>query len=671
MCGIAGMALQRQTNLGDVSQTQQMLAALLHRGPDGTGVIDTGTTVLGSARLAIVDVAHGNQPFSNEACDIRVVFNGEIYNHAELRALLRQRGHILASGSDGEVIVHLYEEFGAACLRMLDGQFAIAISDTRNRSLLLARDAMGICPVHWISTPAGLYFCSEIKGLHAIGVAPRRVEPEAVLQMSYFGTICAPLTACAGVKQLPPAHYLMFQTDGSVQVQRYWSLEFPRESDQVAISAQAAIDGLCERLERAVSVQCQGEYPPSCFLSGGIDSAVIATLLSRQGSTGALKAFCATSDHKNIDEGRAARETAARLGLDLQCVEIDNDTIAAVFPHLIQHAEVPVISTEAAALMILAHHVQRRTKVVFTGEGADEALGGYMAFRQNKVLGFLTGSRLKLARHLVRPLLQQYYGSACLLPPEAGLDEVREHFGCVPAQAYEWEFYREALWPVLSPEFRQMAVRGAQWRGIEIDREALLGRHPLNRSLHVSYQVMLPNYLLGAHGDRIFAANSVEGRYPFLARDVVEYCAALPPQMKIRGLRDKYVLRRAAEKWLPMSLTQRPKRRFVMPFGTPFIGSQASRWYDDLLAPARLAEYGYFDPATVKRVFASLARPPAPGNKAKRYLERLALGLAANFVVSTQLLHFQFAAGVPYFNLSRLGAHPDFPSVATSRCAVA
>lgn len=646
MCGIAGVILQRSANEGDLSHVRQMIGQVSHRGPDDTGVVNTGKTVLGSARLAIVDVAHGQQPFSNETRDIHVVFNGEIYNYLDLRDAVKRRGHVLKSDSDGEVIAHLYEDFGTECFGLLKGQFAIAISDSCSNFLIIARDLMGICPLHWTVTADGFFFCSEIKGLLAIGVAPRQIEPEAIIQMSYFGTTCAPLTAFSRVKQLQPAHYLVFKNGQVIKTKRYWSLDFPLDGQHTITNERKAIEGLQQCLESAVESHMQGEFPATCFLSGGIDSAIIGALLKRRsGKLDKVSAFCATSDDRKMDEGSAAAETALRLCLDLKYGRMDGERIAAAFPKLIWHSEVPMISTEAAALMLLAEEVRGQSKIVLTGEGADEAFGGYLAFRQFKMLGFLTGSGLTPFRAIIRPLLQQYYGTDCLLPPECRLDSIRERLSFFPAQAYEWEFYRLAITPVLSAEYREMGAQDRHWNSFEFDQQAVRGRHWLNRSLYVAYQVMLPNYLLGAHGDRVFAANSIEGRYPFLSRDVVEYAATTAPELKIKGLQEKYILRRAAENWLPKDIAQRPKKRFVMPFGTPFIGSKAPRFYSDMVSSHMISAYGYFDPIMVKRLFEALAQSPRSGGKAKIYLERLALGLAANFVISTQLWHCLFIKG--------------------------
>lgn len=644
MCGIAGALYRRPVTALDVERIRAMSQVIAYRGPDDQGVVRAGPCVLAAVRLSIVDVAHGRQPYRNENGRVRVVFNGEIYNHQALHTALAGRGHRLASHSDGEIIAHLYEEYGAACFDMLDGQFAIAIADAANGTLLLARDRVGICPLHWIETPDGVYFCSEIKGLLAIGSAPRKANPLALLQMAYFGTVCAPTTAFQDVRALLPAHCLSIGAERTGTPRRYWALAFPRHGEQPAVTEKAACNGLQARLEAAVQTHVQGEFPATCFLSGGIDSAVIGALLSPRAADGkSVDAFCATSEHKKIDEGGAARITADALGLRFNPVEMTETDISTVFSRLVWHAEVPTISTEAAALFLLSGKVRERSKVVLTGEGADEAFGGYLAFRQSKLLGPLAGPGLSMIRAAVRPLLLRHYGTDCLLPGDARIDAVRDHLGCFPAQAYEWEFYRAATLPVLAPTYREMLRQERQWDGFSFDREAVRGRHWLNRSLYVGYQVMLPNYLLGPHGDRLFAANSIEGRYPFLDRSLIEYAAALPPSLKIRGMREKYILRRTAERWLPKDIAARPKRRFAMPFGTPFTGARAPAIYRHLLAADTLRNYGYFDAAAVQRVLDALAGAPgAPG--ARGYLDRLGLGVALTLVASMQLWHYLFIA---------------------------
>lgn len=639
MCGIAGAVYGRPVDPDDIARVTAMAHTIEHRGPDEYGVATAGTGVLATSRLSIVDVANGHQPYRSEDGRVLAVFNGEIYNHRALRDGLAARGHRFASHSDGEVIVHLYEEYGEDFPRHLEGQFAIAVADVPAGTVLLVRDRLGICPLHWTDSGDGLYFCSEAKGLLEAVPECRHLDPTALLQLGYFGAVCAPRTAFRDVHAVPPAHLLRLDRNGRRTLRRYWDLAYPTTAEQPAVGDGEAAAGVRDRLEAAVGSATQGEFPATCFLSGGLDSAVVAALLARRAGAGdRVRAFCAGSDQPKIDEGADARVTAEALGLDLVPTRVTEPDVAEVFPRLLWHAETPTVSTEAAALFLLAGQVRRHSKVVLTGEGADEAFAGYQAFRQARTLHPLTRAGLGGVRAAARRLLARHYGTESLLPGDDRIGLVREHLGCFPAQTIEWEFYRASVLPVLAPAYREALAGDGQWDGFAFDRDAVRGRHRLNQSLYVGYRVMLPNYLLGPHGDRLFAGNSVEGRYPFLDRRVVEYAATIPPGLKIRRGREKHALRRAARSWLPDTIAARPKTRFTMPFGTPFVAKGAPGLYGHLLAPDTLRDFGYFDPAGVRRVVDAIRRPPSASGP-RGYLERLGLGIALTLVCSTQLWH--------------------------------
>lgn len=647
MCGIAGVVHRRTVAAPDRERVAAMARVIGHRGPDEYGIADGGSCVLASARLSIVDVANGRQPYRNEDGSVLAVFNGEIYNHRSLRDELVSRGHRLASHSDGEVITHLYEEYGEGCVARLEGQFALAVADVATGTVLLARDRFGICPLHWAQADDGLYFCSEAKGLLEAAAGRRELDPVALLQLAYFGAVCAPRTAFRDVWALPPAHYLLIARDGSRRQHRYWNLTYPTTAEQPAIGARQAAAELGERLAASVESCTQGEFQATCFLSGGLDSAVVAALLARRSvAAQQVRAFCAASDQPKIDEGDDARSTAEALGVRLEPTRVTESDVAAVFPRLVWHAEMPTVSTEAAALFLLAGQVRRYSKVVLTGEGADEAFGGYQALRQAKVLHPMTSDGLAGIRGVARKLLSRHYGTEALLPADGRIGAITDHLGCFPAQTIEWEFYRAAVMPVLAPGYREMLAGDGQWEGFDFDRDAVRGRHRLNQSLSIGYRVMLPNYLLGPHGDRLFAGNSVEGRYPFLDQRVVEYAATLPPALKVRRLQEKYVLRQAARRWLPDEIAGRPKTRFVMPFGTPFLSPQAPELYAHLLAPDTLRGYGYFEPAAVRRVIDAV-RGGRSASGPRGYLERLGIGIAMTLVCTTQLWHYLYVEANP------------------------
>lgn len=655
MCGIAGALFRRPTTAADSAVVAAMADAIAHRGPDAFAIECSGRAVLASRRLSIVDVAHGGQPFTGCRGDVKVVYNGEIYNYKALRAELSAAGHGFRSDSDGEVIAHLYEAFGDAFVSRLEGQFAIALWDAAVGRLILARDRFGICPLHWAETEDAVYFCSEAKGFFHAGILAPDASPDALAQLFYFGTICAPATAFRGVNALQQAHSMDVTLTRTNSSRAYWTLDFPRIADQPRPHPDAAGRRVAELFAQAVASQTLGEFPATCLLSAGIDSAMVAAAAGREQP--GLRAFCATSAQPRFDEGAQARATAETLGLQFHPVEVGDERIAEVFPRLIYHAESPVLSTEAAALLCVAERIRDHSKIVLTGEGADEAFAGYLAFRQYKAIGWLTRRGLGALRAWARPLLRRHYGNDCLLPGEPRLDAVRSRIGFVPAQAYEWEFYRTALLPVLSEEYAAQVDGDAPLQAFSLPTEATEGRHWLHRSLLVGQQVMLPNYLLGPHGDRVLAANSIEGRYPFLDRALFEYAATLPPELKIRRMREKAVLRAAAQRWLPESIRLRPKRRFMMPFGTPFLGPAAPEWVHDALAPDALREAGYFDPDAVARVLRALRTYRSGASGARAYLERLALGIAVTCVVSTQLWHRVFSElrACPDARLARAG----------------
>lgn len=642
MCGIAGVRVAGSITAEDRATVSRMIAALHHRGPDQRAIVDAGEAILASARLAIVDREGGSQPFTNRDKTIRVVYNGEIYNHRELREELLVRGYPICSQCDGEVIAHLYELYGTAFVDRIDGQFAIALMDEREGSLVLVRDRLGICPLYWMCTRDAFYFASEIKAFYAGCLAPKRLNTTALLQLSYFGAVCAPITPFDSVYALPPAHWMRVGAGGERTVERYWRLSFPAMGHERRMSEDAAADMLLEHLRTAVSTHAQGDAPVAAFLSGGVDSSAIAALLASHQGAAETHVFCATSPVAAYDESEEAAQSAAYFGVQFHGVQINGADIAASFERLLYHTETPMTSTEASALMALSGRAKGHAKVVLTGEGADEAFAGYLAFRQQQSFGFLTERRFAALRAAARSVLQRYYGTDCLVPGEKRLRALYEHAGFFPAQAYEWEFYRAAIGAVLSPEYARMLDRDEQWNGLDIASDANRKMHRLNRSLDIAYQIMLPNYLLGPHGDRVLAANSVEGRYPFLAREVVEFAASLDPRLKLNRRREKYVLRCAAQRVVPPSAAWRKKHRFTMPFGTPFLGPDAPEIYSYLLAPGTIASYGYFDVSAVARTLRRMCSQAPRSTAASIYLDRLALGIAVTVIVSTQLWHYIF-----------------------------
>jgi asparagine synthase (glutamine-hydrolysing) len=644
VCGIVGSVAPAGGLAPGVGVRIDAAAAVLrHRGPDELGRYSDGYAALCCDRLAIIDVARGQQPVTNETGSVVAVLNGEIFNHRRLRDALRASGHRFRSACDSEVLVHLYEERGAALVDELDGQFAFAIWDVPARRLLLARDRMGICPLHYHVAGGTLSFASEAKALFAARLVEPRLDEVGFAQAALMNAVVAPRPLFAGVAQLGPAHRLHFDRDG-LRIERYWDLRFPRPDERPQRTPAAWAGELSERMRAAVASSLESDVPVGTFLSGGIDSGIVTTLAARVAGA-PLPAYSIASSHRRFDERSGAERVSRAVGAPLHTVLADEMLVARSFPALIWHAESPVLSTEAAALLALAQRARRDVKVVLTGEGADEAFAGYANFKQHLVLRPLIERGPARLRRALRPLARRLFGDDFLVPAEHRLDEVHDALGFIPAQLYEHEFYRGVA-PLVFEPARARAVLGRPlWADLGIAKEPLAGLHWLDQSLYIGYRVMLPGYLLGAHGDRALMASSIEGRYPFLDRGLVEFAASIPPELKLRRGSDKYVLRESARGLVPPATVRARKRRFMAPFGTPFLLPGAPPEIRALLAPDALRAFGYFDPARVGRVAAALSALQDRGHGPRSDLERLRLGCALTLVASTQLFHHLFIAG--------------------------
>jgi len=639
MCGIVGIVTPNGTLDAESSaRLEQAAASIRHRGPDEFGHWSDERACLCCNRLSIIDPQTGQQPIWNERRTVVVVTNGEIFNHVSLREALIRRGHSFRSRCDSEVLVHLYEDFGAALVDYIDGQFAFALWDLEKRCLLLARDRFGICPLHYSVLKGGLCFASEAKAILATGLIAPRLDPIGLAQVACLNTVIAPRTLFHGISQLPPAHYLLLDSQG-LRIRRYWDLHFPTVDQRHNRRFGDWVAELSTRVQTAVKRTLISDVPIGTFLSGGIDSGIITMLASRE--VGSLPAYSIVSRHRRFDEFAGAERISRAAGTPLHTVTADETLIAQNFAKLVWHAESPVLSTEAAALLALAQRAGQDVKVILTGEGADEAFAGYLNFKQHMFLRRLNDGVAGGVRSISRRLMTRLFQDSFFVPPEERLSAIRDKVGFLPAQMYEYEFFR-GLVPLIFDDHHCRAILASPlWADLDLSPELVADRHWLDQSLYLGYRLMLSNYLLGPHGDRVLMAHSVEGRYPFLDRELVEFAASIPPEFKLRRMKEKYVLRAAAVSWLPRESVDAPKRRFMAPFGTPFLHPEAPVEIRELLSEQQLREFGYFDPVRITRLRDALTA--ADGRRGLRSdLDRLRLGCAMTLVVSTQLFHHLF-----------------------------
>lgn len=637
MCGIAGLFSPQAQPAPTAAEVGAMVAALRHRGPDGNGVRIDGPVGLGHARLSIIDLAGGAQPLSNEDGTIWVVFNGEIFNYIELRRDLLAQGHRFQTDSDTEVIVHLYEQHGDRFVDHLNGQFAIALWDGPRRRLVLARDRVGIRPLFYTWAKGRFAFGSEVKALFALPEVPRALDPQGLASVFSFWSVLPPRTAFAGVSTLPPGHLMAIDAKGTT-LRRYWDWQFGLET--TTLSEDDCADALRELLIDAVRLQLRADVPVGAYLSGGLDSSVITALIRNHTDT-PLRTFSLTFEDAEFDESAYQRELVEHLHTQHSSVRAGKDAIGAAFARMVWHAETPVVRTAPVPMMLLADSVRRAGyKVVLTGEGADEVFGGYDLFKEAKIRRFVARAPGSTWRPRALDKLYPY-----LAHSPAGNAMARSFFGTGLDQV-------DAPWFAhmmrMTTTRRTLAFFRADWRK-DIDafdpQQALAAQlpagfdrwRPLERDQYVEAHTLMTGYLLAAQGDRAAMAASIEGRYPFLDHRVIEFAARLPPRLKIRGLKEKVLLKRALADELPASIRNRTKQPYRAPDSASFfVDGQPLPYVAELLSPASLDDAGLFDPVAVGRL-----------------LEKCRAGRAIGFgdnmafvgVLSTMLLHEQVVRG--------------------------
>ena len=590
----------------DPEVLERMVLRLRHRGPDDAGTYVNGAVGLGHARLSIVDVATGHQPMSSADGRLWITFNGEIFNYIELRQELVARGHRFATQSDTEVILRLYEEHGADCVHRLNGQWAFAIWDASRRQLLLSRDRLGILPLFYTETGSALLFASEVKALFSHPAVDRAIDPHALDQLFTFWTPLPGRTTFAGVREVLPGHTLTVAA-GCVSTRRYWQLDF---TDIAPISEDEASDRLLDLLSDATRIRLRADVSVGAYLSGGLDSSTVAALLARCSSEDA-RTFSVTFDDSEFDESSYQREMAAHLGVEHDEVRCTATDIGRIFPEVVWHTERPVLRTAPAPLFLLSRMVaDRGYKVVLTGEGADEVLGGYDIFKEAKIRRFM--SRCPSSRRRPSLLRRLYpYLPALQTQPDAYLaaffragDADDPCFSHVPrwnSTSQLKRFYSADLrarmngYDARSDLRNGLPPRQAAW-------------DPLARAQYLETAHLLPGYILGAQGDRMAMAHGVEQRFPFLDHRVVEFGASLPPRLRMKVLQEKYLLKHATAGLVPDRIRLRSKQPYRAPDAPSFISAhgQSPDYVSALLSPARVREDGLFDPAAVDGLVAKL-----------------------------------------------------------------
>ncbi len=642
MCGIAGiidLAGRRKAPPGAVAR---MAAALIHRGPDEDGFFEAEGVSLASRRLSIIGVVDGRQPITNESGSAQMVANGELFDYIEKRAELQAQGHVFRTSTDIEIVPHLWEQHGEGMFDHIRGQFAFALYDAPTRRIILARDRIGIVPLFWTTVRDGggewLLFASEIKALLVSGMVKAEADHKGLNGIFTYFAMPGPRTCFAGISALTPGHWLDIRLGPDargdrLQPKTFWKLDFPDHGQEIDGPEDRIVSRYEELLYASVQRRLRADVPVVSYLSGGVDSSIVVAMAVKALGR-PLPTFTIGVQAKGLNEEREAEIVARHVGCDQFVVPFDAQDVMAGYPELIRTAEMPVMDTSCAALLALARDVHRRGyKVALTGEGSDEFLAGYPWFKAFKIFdAFNKIPGLRLAQYARRAVtrisgLPVYPWSTVRRNEEAvcGYGPWNEVYGLMSTSRLL--FY--------SQQMNEQVGDYNSYEDLGFDTTRMAKWHPFNRGLALGVRVMLPGMLLQCKGDRVAMHSSVETRYPFLDDDLMAYSCQLHPRWKLRRFRDKYVVRKAAEKWLPHAIAQRKKVMFRAPMDS-FHLDNLPPFVDQLLSDESLKKTGYFDPAAVKAW-----RERLPGMSRIGFTRTgVEMGLVA--VTATQLWHQTF-----------------------------
>lgn len=593
MCGIAGVvSATRESNISE-ALVHHMCNQIVYRGPDDEGLYVADGAGLGMRRLSIIDLSGGHQPVFNEDRSAWIVFNGEIYNFPELRPELESRGHRFRTHTDTEVIIHLYEEMGAECVQKLRGMFSLAIYDQTKRKLVLARDRLGKKPLHYALLKDKLYFGSEIKSILAVAPELAEVNAQGLLEYLYYGYIPDPITVFTGIQKLPPGHLLEFEK-GKIHLRQYWDL--PQYSTHAPKSEEECLEELEGRLLEATRIRLISDVPLGAFLSGGIDSSTIVALMARA-SSGPVKTFSIGFTKADFNEAEYARMVARKFGTDHHEMILEPDVVETV-EHLTSSLEEPFGDSSMLPTYYVSQMARQHVTVALSGDGGDEIFAGYDRYRIHANRRFFEHIpdwarrfyRDQLFRLMPRSMRGRKFSYNVTLP-------WRERY--VDGLSFVPAFERDT--PLLSDDFRQVLRSSDDPQNVLLRYFAKAPAHdPVSELLYVDTKTYMAADIL-TKVDRMSMLNSLEVRVPILDHQLVEWVTGLPPEWKLRGNIQKYILRKLAERvGVPREALSRPKQGFALPL-VHWMRNELKDVLMILLEP-RTLQRGYFEAEGIRKL---------------------------------------------------------------------
>ena len=595
MCGIVGFTSFKEHKIDARDTIEKMNRAIQHRGPDDQGVYIDHYAALGNRRLSIIDLNSGNQPIHNENRTLWIVFNGEIYNFPELRSELLKKGHELRTQTDTEVILHLYEEYGADCVKKLNGMFAFAIWHVNERTLFLARDRIGIKPLHYMEYAEGLIFASEIKALLQHPLVERRLDFEGLSKYLTYEYIPAPHSIFKGVNKLKPGQWLL-HSEQSTQIRQYWDIPF-EETDIANKREEEHAKELLVRLQESVRNHLLSDVPVGVLLSGGLDSSTIS-LLAAQAAPGQIQSFSIGFEEPSFDETRYAQKVARLLGTQHHHQVFNSQKMLAVVPAVIRILDEPLADASIIPTYLLAQMTAQRVKVALGGDGADELFAGYPTYQAHKLAAYYAALPYKL-RDLINRLATRLPVSHRNISFDFKVKQFLRGMGASSEiRFFLWRgaFLEHEKQQIFSEDTKNALVDSNPFEDVlQYVRESKLLKD-FERLLYLSLKLYLQDDIL-VKVDRASMANSLEVRVPYLDHTFVEYAAGLPSQYKLRGLTTKYLLKQATKDLLPQEIVQRKKKGFGVPLSQWFNGELKamllSYLNEERIKPAGIFHYPY------------------------------------------------------------------------------
>jgi asparagine synthase (glutamine-hydrolysing) len=596
MCGICGKLVFDNQATVPSALVKSMADAIRHRGPDDEGYYLSGPVGLGFRRLSIIDLKSGHQPLSNEDDSIWIIFNGEIYNYQELRAFLLDKGHTFKTRTDTEVIVHLYEEFGPACLEKLRGMFSFAIWDKKARSLFLARDRVGIKPLYYHLTDTSLVFASEIKAILADPSVDGQMDSKLIDRFLTFRYVPGEETLLKGIRKLAPGYYLLVK-DGHTVIRQYWDLQFGKCSPPMNMEQTEA--ELLSLLSETVKLHMIADVPVGVLLSGGVDSTGVLSLAVEQTDKKVSTFTVGFSGEEVADERPFARLAADRFGTEHHEMTITAENFAAFLPKYVWHMEEPVCEPPAIALYYVSQLARKHVTVLLSGEGGDEAFAGYTNYRNLVWL-----ERFKQGGPLLNGALA---GGMSFASTHLGLSRLAKYVPLMNERFPDYYYGRTSnphsttgngLGNVYSAEFLSAVDRNRSLEPVHTFQRHVRGEGPLDAMLYIDTKTWLPDDLL-IKADKMTMANSIELRVPLLDHKVLEFAASLPAKFKLNGLTTKFILKKALSQRIPKEIRNRKKTGFPVPYAS-WLRNDLKDIVWDVLMDRRTTDRGYFSKAAIE-----------------------------------------------------------------------